>query len=129
MANALYDTYKAFLINHLAGDVIKAMLVDTAEYAFSAAHEFLSDVPAAARVATSAALTSKTTTAGVFDAADAVYALVTGDVSEAVIIYADTGVEATSRLIVFLDTMGGLPITPNGQNINQGWDAAGIFAL
>ena len=33
---------------------------------------------------------------------------------EAIVIYVDTGTEATSPLVAFIDTATGLPITPNG---------------
>jgi hypothetical protein len=135
MANAVYPKYKQAAMgggaNHdlLAGNV-KAVLIDLADYTYGAAHEFLTSVPAGARVATSANLGTKTVTNGTFDAADTAFANVSGDVSEAVIIYVDTGVEGTSRLVAYLDTgVNGLPVIPNSGTINLQWDAAGIFTL
>lgn len=135
MANAIYPKYKQAAIsggaNHdlIAGNV-KAILIDLADYTYSAAHEFLTDVPAAARVATSANLASKTATNGTFDAADVTFNTVSGDPSEALILYIDTGTEATSRLVCFQDTgVNGLPVTPNGGNLPIAWDAAGIFTI
>ncbi len=78
----------------------------------------LDDIPAAARVATSAALTSKTVTNGVLDAADSVFAAASGDPSEAMVLFKDTGTASTSRLFLFQGSASGLPITPNGQDIN-----------
>ena len=46
----------------------------------------------------------------------------TGDPSEALLIYKDTGTEATSPLIAYIDTATGLPVTPNGGNITVTWD-------
>ena len=45
--------------------------------------------------------------------------------------YVHTGVETTARLIWFDDASTGLPITPNGEDINVTWDAGAnkIFAL
>jgi hypothetical protein len=134
MANVLYASFKQLL---LGGDIdlenhdIKVVLVDTADYTYSAAHDFLDDVPAGARVATSSNLGSKTITSGVFDAADVTFSTVTGDQSEALIIYRDTGVASTSPLIAYIDTATGLPVTPNGGNITVSWDsgASKIFAL
>ena len=37
-------------------------------------------------------------------------------------IYVDTGTEATSPLIAYIDTATGLPITPNGGDIIVTWD-------
>lgn len=82
----------------------------------------LDDITAGARIATSSALASKTVTNGVADAADVTWSAVSGDPSEVVIIYKDTGVESTSRLIAYIDTATGLPVTPNGGDITVAWD-------
>jgi hypothetical protein len=47
---------------------------------------------------------------------------VSGASVEAIAIYQDTGNEATSRLIAYIDTATGLPVTPNGGDINLNWD-------
>lgn len=111
------------------GADIKAVLVDTALYTYSAAHEFLSDIPAGARVATSAALGAKTDTGGVADAEDAAFIALVGVTIEALVVYIDTGVAATSRLLVYIDTAAGLPITPSGGDHTIRWSASGIFQL
>lgn len=135
MANALYDLGRqAFLTGSISwtSDDIKVVLIDTNDYTVNlATHQYLSDVPSIARVATSSNLSSKTATAGVADAADIVFADVTGDVSEAIIIYKDTGIESTSPLIAYIDTSTGLPITPNGADIIVSWSdgANKIFKL
>jgi hypothetical protein len=134
MANALYTlAKKAFLDGEidLLTDTIKIALIDTDDYTVNlATDEFLDDIDAGARVAT-ATLSSKSTTGGVFDAADPVFSAVTGDVSEALVIYQDTGVEGTSRLIGYYDVATGLPITPNGGDVTVTLDngANKIFAL
>jgi len=134
MANVLYDPAKtAFLKADLDLDNdVRVILVDLADYTFSAAHDFLDDVPAGARVAVSGALANKTFTAGVFDADDVTILAVTGDQSEALILYQHTGVDATSRLIAFWDTgVTGFPFTPNGSDVIIAWSngAAKILAL
>lgn len=135
MANLIYPKAKeAFLSGSidLSSDTIKCILIDTDDYTYNAADDYLNDVPAGARVGTAQTLASKTVTNGVFDAADVTFSTVTGDQSEAVLIYKDTGVEATSNLIALLDTaQSGLPITPNGGDIDVAWDsgASKIFAL
>lgn len=102
---------------------VKVVLVDSASYTYSASHQFLSDVPSGARIATSAALASKTFTNGVFDAADTVFTAATGAQSEYLIFYIDTGTATTSRLMIFDDTASaGLPVTPNGGDINITFD-------
>lgn len=133
MANAVQATAKKLFLDgdiDLLTDTIKVTLVDLADYTYSAAHDFIDDVPAPARVAT-ATLASKTTTGGVFDAADAAFPAATGDQSEALWIWKDTSNEATSPLICYLDSATGLPVTPAGVDITIIWDngANKIFAL
>lgn len=135
MGNALYTKYREKAlqgqINWLT-DNIKVVLVDSADYTVSTAtHEFLSDVPSAARVATSTNLTAKTATGGVADAGDVTFSAVTGDISEALVIYKDTGTDTTSPLIAYIDTATGLAVTPNGGDITVIWpnDAGRIFSL
>lgn len=135
MANALYPKFKEGLLTSAsnydieAGNV-KCVLIDLADYTYSSAHDFLDDVIAGARVATSANLGSKTITNGLFDAADTSFAAATGDVSEAIILYVDTGSAATSPLIAYFDTsITGIPVTPNGGDINLAFNASGIFQL
>jgi hypothetical protein len=135
MANALYALAKKKFLDadiDLLVDDLKIVLVDAADYTVNlGTHEFLSDIPAGGRVATSPNLSGKTTTAGVFDATDVVFTAVTGDPCECYVFYKDTGVAATSPLIAYFDTAGGLPITPNGADINLTFDngANKIFAL
>ncbi len=131
MPNVLYDPYKQACLDgslDLVALNIRAVIVDAADYTFAAAHEFLSDVPAAAREETSANLTTKTIADGVFNADDVTFSGTAGDLCEAVILYRDTGVAATSELICYIDTATGLPVTLGG-DVTVRWDAAGIFAL
>lgn len=135
MANTIYPKYKEALLNadvnvDIVTENVKAYLVDLADYTYSAAHVFIGDVLAAARVATSGNLASKTVVDGTFDCADWTWTAVTGDPSEAVIIWIDTGVAGTSRLVAFLDTgVTNLPVTPNGGDITFQVDAGGVFTL
>ena len=132
MANALYDLGReSFLKGEISwsSDNIKTVLVDTATYTVNlATDQFLSDIALGERVATSANLATKTTVAGAADAADVTFTAVTGDISEALVIYQDTGTEGTSRLIAYIDTATGLPVTPNGGDIQVQWSAP-IFTL
>lgn len=128
MASAWYPKFKEALLTGAANSnpstaVVKAALIDTADYTYSAAHQFLSDVPAGAVVASSGALTTKTFVNGVFDADDVSFTAVTGDQSEALVIYIDTGTAATSRLMVYVDAFSaGMPVTPNGGTIDVTFD-------
>jgi hypothetical protein len=52
-------------------------------------------------------------------------------VCESVLLFADTGVEGTSRLVALLDSVTGLPYTPSGADVILRWDSGTnkIFAL
>jgi hypothetical protein len=137
MASGLYTKFLEAMmsgsVNLLTADV-RAVLIDQADYTVNlATHEFLSSVPAAARVGTAVALANKSVTGGAFDADDATLTSVTGDQSEAVLLYIHTGSDATARLILLAesDTVTNLPVTPNGGNINLVWSngANKIFKL
>ena len=125
MANALYDLGReSFLKGEISwsADNIKTILVDSADYTPNlATDQFLSDVTGAGIVATSANLTGKTTTAGDAVAANVTFSAVSGDISEFLVVYQDTGVSTTSRLIARIDTATGLPVTPNGGDIQVQW--------
>lgn len=133
MANAIYPKYKEALLdgsaNIDANDLtVKVALVDTGTYTYNSAHEFYSSVTGV--VGTPQTIANTTVTNGLFDGDDVSFTSVTGASVEALIIYIDTGTAATSRLIAFIDTgVTGLPVTPNGGNINITWNASGIFQL
>lgn len=133
MANALYDNGKEAILNgsvDLDTDNIKAVLVDTADYTVNlSTDDFLDDIAVGGRVATSANLTV-TVTNGTVDAADFTFTSVTGDQSEAIVIYKDTGSAATSNLIAYYDTFSsGMPVTPNGGDIDVTVNASGLFSI
>ena len=130
MASALYPKFKEALLGgsiNLSSDTIKCILVDAADYTYNASHQFYSSVPGAARVGTAQALASKSITNGVFDAADVTFTAVTGDPTEAVVIYKEGGTDASSPLIAYIEGS----VTPNGGDITVQWDngASKIFAL
>lgn len=133
MANAIYPKYKEALLDGLANiDVndgtVKVALVDTGTYTYSAAHDFYDDLSGV--VGTPQTIANTTVTNGLFDGDDVTFTAVTGNSVEALVIYIDTGVAATSRLVAYIDTgVTGLPVTPNGGNIAITWNASGIFQL
>lgn len=136
MANALYDKARQkFLSGQLSWNTqnFKVVLVDVADYTVNlATHNTLADVPSAARVATSTNLGGMDNTAGVADASDVTLSGVSGDQSEALVIYADlTGADTDKPLVAYIDSATGLAITPNGGDIIVQWDngANKIFKL
>lgn len=126
MSNLIYDKARQKFLDGAISwttDTIKVVLVDSGAYTVnSATHEFLSDIAGGARIATTGALTTKTSTAGVADSDDPSFGNVSGVSAEAIVIYKDTGSAATSPLIAYIDTATGLPVTPNGGVINVVWD-------
>lgn len=134
MANALYDLGRqAFLEGSIAylTDNIKAVLVSSGYTPSTTTHQFLSDIPGGSRVATSGNLASKTSTAGVANAAAVTFTAVTGAQCLYLVLYKDTGTAATSPLIAIFDTATGLPVTPSGGDITITWDTGAnkIFKL
>jgi hypothetical protein len=96
---------------------VKMVLVDTGAYTYSAAHDFLDDIPIGARIATSGNLVNKTVTVVGdnvqldCDDFDVVIPAAQPTI-EAGVFYIDTGVASTSRLIRLSDG-GTFPFTPN----------------
>lgn len=132
MANAIYPKYKQAIIQSAANSsltgTVKAALVDTSTYTYSAAHEFLSSLTGV--VGTAQTIGTKTYTDGVFDGDNLTYPAVSGASAEAIVIYIDTGTAGTSRLVAYLDSgFTGLPVTPSGGDITVTWNASGIFAM
>ena len=133
MANAIYPKFKEALLDALADvdlndGTVKVALVDTDTYTYSAAHDFLDDLSGV--VGTAQTIGNTTVTGGVFDGDNVTFSAVTGATVEALVIYIDTGNAATSRLVAYIDTgQTGLPVTPNGGDIQIQWNASGIFAL
>lgn len=135
MANALYGKAREAFLNgdiDWANDTINCVLIDVADYTVDIdVHDFLDDVPVAARVGTPQTIGTKSSTLGVADGGNVTFPTVTGDPCEALIIYKHTGSDATAALIAYIDSATGLPVTPNGGDINVNWDdgANKIFKL
>lgn len=133
MANVLYDKGREGILDgtiDMTGDV-RVSLVASA-YTFSAAHEDMADISTNDN-GRSAALASKTYTAGVFDADDTTLTATAAVACEAIVIFQHTGTDSTARLIAYIDTpTSGLPFTPSAsQVVNITWDSGAnkIFKL
>jgi hypothetical protein len=135
MANALYDRGRqGFLAGEIDWDAdnIKVALIDEGEDTPNlSADEDWADRSDDAKVAVSGNLANKTTTAGVADADDVTLTSVSGETVESIDIFQDTGTPATSLLIANIDTASGLPLTPDGGNVEITWDSGAnkIFKL
>lgn len=126
MANTLFANARQMFLEaqiNWQTDTIKCLLVDSGNYtAQTETHKFLSDISSSARVTQPVTLTAKSTAGGAADAADCTFTSVSGNSIEAIVIYKDTGDEATSPLITWIDTATGLPLTPNGGDVIVTWD-------
>jgi hypothetical protein len=132
MADALFNPAReGFLAGEIDwnGATIKVSLIRG--YTFNTAHKFVADATSAgATLVATATLASTTVTNGVADAGDVIFNTVpTGTACNALLIYqssAPTGgadlPAASQRLIAYIDSASGLPVTPNGGNINVVWD-------
>ncbi len=136
MSNVVYplyvqEVYKGTANNTLISSEgatgVYAALVDTGTYTYSASHQFYSSLSGV--VGTDQEILSKTMTGEVFDGADVVFPAVTGNSVEAIVLYRkNAGANTTWPLIAYIDTgVTGLPITPNGTDINIFWNASGII--
>jgi hypothetical protein len=131
MANAIYRLSKEnYSFPGILADDIKVVLTRGYVPNFTT-HEFLSDIAAPNRISIGPNLGGKTFTLGVFDANNFNFtAVAAGAACNYLIIYHDTGVAGTSRLLCGLDTgFAGLPVVPDGSDIAVTWAAGGIFGL
>ena len=126
MANSLYARGKQRILEKqisFKDDDIQALLVSADYIPDLNAHEFLPDVQAFALGGGARPLTDKTTTLGVFDAADVSWLKVAaGATAKAVILFKNTGEAGTSPLLGYVDTITGFPVATNGSDISVQWD-------
>lgn len=147
MSSFLYDKARnGFLKGDIhwkvGGDNFRAYLVDLqggVGYTPDQANdEFLSAIPVACIPGGSyaagcgiIALAPADPVAGVADAPDVTFLAVVGAVCEAIVIVKWVNDETDSPLIAYIDNATGLPVTPNGGDINVVWDSGAnkIFKL
>jgi hypothetical protein len=102
--NRFYDKALEMSWNFVSDD-IRAVLVDTAVYTPNfATDNYLDDIAAGARIGPVVALTSKSNTAGVLDAADVLFSsMPTSKTVNALVLYKHTGTDSTSPLWMYFD--------------------------
>lgn len=137
MANAIHPKYKQSLLDgdsniDLNDGTVKAILINTSVYTYTTwlnSSQYYSDVSGQVG-GTPQTINNTTVTNGLFDGDNVVFPAVSGSTASAILIYIDTGTASTSRLVAWLDqSVGGLPITPNGGDITIAWNGSGIFQL
>jgi hypothetical protein len=131
----IYPKFKEALLSgtsiNLTTADVKVVAIDTSAYTYSAAHDFLDDIPVGARIATSGNLSGKSVTNGFFDFDDVSITFGSTPPSiEALVMYIDTGSAATSRLIYYTEDDTGLPFTPGSSQVAT-WvvPSGGIFQI
>ncbi len=131
MANAFYDLGRQAVIEggiaFLSANMKITSIDETDDVPILATDEFLDAIGAGAREFQSGNLASKTTAAGVYDAANLAPAFTgaAGDQFESITLYRDSGAAATSELLLNIDTASGLPLSPDGGNIDITWSDGG----
>jgi hypothetical protein len=143
MANSFYNAFLNGILGahatrvDLDSDTIKMFLNDNGAASGApdaAADDFYNDT-SAGLVGTAYTLANKvigTPAAGVFDNTvdpAPAFTAVSGATVEALIFFKDTGTPTTSDLICWFDTGTGLPLTPNGGDVNVTFNASGIFKI
>lgn len=121
-------------------DTIEGILVDDTDLSSPASpitasgFDSQADVKQGTPVSAGTALTGVVvTTPGIFDAADMTganaFPSVTGDAADNLCLVKDNATEANGPLIVSWYGVGGLPVTPNGGDIEVTWNASGILQI
>ena len=137
--SGIYDKARQlFLISNgdFDADTIKVVPVDST-YVYSQSHQFLSSVLAGTRCATPVALASKTGVDGVAGAANTTFPAASRVAAKTIpgfVVYKDTGVEATSTLLCYInrDALGAAISVPTGATdiiIAYGGGTTNIFRL
>lgn len=121
MSNAIFTkAKKGFLdgVFDLIDDTLKICLVKNSYSVDLNNHEFLSDIDTSHVAATSLSLTNKSTDSGIFDAGDVTIENYGTSGFNYLVLFKDTGTRSTSRLIAFIDTADGLPVSPTVDTIS-----------
>jgi len=136
MANAIYTKAKEGLLEglfDLTDNDIKLAFVKNSYSVNLNSHEFLSDIADIHIAATSSNLSGKTTSSGTFDANNLNVENYGNSGFAYIVIYKDTGVASTSRLLAYIDTATGLPAPATNEvvSITVNWsdDVYKIFSL
>jgi hypothetical protein len=136
MANFVYNQAKQSILEgdiDVTNNTLKLLLVTSSYSPDEDNDQFVNDISAPAIVHRSAALQNVTNIFGVLDAHDIIIADFPGTAFSSIIIYVDTGNDATSRLLAYIDESSGIPFAgvPSPTPITIVWNngATKIIAL
>jgi len=121
MANQLYSSMKEDFLNgsiDLLSVNLKVALVRSGYVVDIDNHQYLSDVGEANIAATSSPLENITITDGILDAENETIVNYGTSGFSYLIIYESTGLAATSRLIAYMDSADGLPVSSTTDTIS-----------
>ena|SRR5271165_5382599 len=130
MANKWYplglQAFAEGLVDFLT-DTIKVALV-AQPYTFSSSDQFVANLdagsPATSQiVARSPAITGKSAANGILNGNGPTLSAVSGVPVYYAVLYKDTGIDATSPLLVYYDTGTNIPLTPNGGDVTVQFDS------
>lgn len=132
MANSLFDPGReGFLLGEIAWGTGTIKCSICRSYTFTASHKFLTDATGAgASLVSTVTLSGKSGTSGVANATNPTFpSVAAGAALTSLLIYqssapaggADLATSA-QRLIGYIDNALNLPVTPNGGNLDVGWD-------
>lgn len=128
----IYDNARELLLTaqlNWSTQTFGVLLVTNGYIPNLAADQFVSIIPGGA-ISARAALTSLSSTAGQAHAADVTIPSVSGAAVTYLVIYQNTGSDATSPLVCLIDSASGLPAFPAGTPVTIEWDATnGIFIV
>ena len=141
MANFIFTDYRnvvmgsgTYTVPDWDTDSIGVFFVDAADDVPTIADTYVNpgiasggQVPAFASAPNIGTVTIGSVADGVVDAADTVFTALSGDQSEWIVMFKDTGTDTTSPLLCAWDTATGLPLTPNGGDVTIAWHTSGII--
>jgi len=136
MANVWYELSLAKIGNNTldlgALTDPRIIMIEDGEYTLNQTHEFLDDVPVAARMQTASLSNFTFGVSGTswIDADDPTFLTPTVATCKALIVYDHKATEATSELLCYIDSGVGLPlVTESSRDVELTFNANGIAKL
>ena len=128
----IYDNARQYFASgsiNLATSTIGVTLVNTTLYTFSAAHDFLNDIPTAARIATSS-LTNVAVASGRLDADNLkISAVAVNSVINGMVLFV-SATDSSKAPLLFIQSEGtGFPLTPDGGTVTITFPSSDPFIL
>jgi hypothetical protein len=120
VANFVYSKAKEAFLNgdiDVLSDPIKVLIVDSIYAPDQASDDFVVDIPVSAIKYMTIALQNVSNILGVLDADNVPIVDYSGNPFNALVLFADKGTQASSRLIAYIDNSPGLPFAGSATQI------------